>query len=141
MIPVRTIAAGVLMIAGTCGVASAQTAQVTNIAAGRLFVYHGAASGGCPALDWHIVVGANNSLSGMIAWNNMQSMAHATGSIDANQNVNMTATEVGGKGGTATITGKLRPDGWIFADIKGPNVDCKGVAISYFTPPPGGSGG
>lgn len=137
----KMIAASTLVVAAAAsGLASAQPASVTNLPAGRLYVTHSAAGGGCPAVDWHVVVGPNNTLEGMVSWNNMQSMAKVSGDVKNNV-VHMTGKEVGGKERTATVTGTLRPDGWIFADIKGATVDCKGVAIPYFAPPPGGAGG
>jgi hypothetical protein len=35
-----------------------------------------------PALDWHVVLQPDGSLDGVIAWNNMQSLAHALGSLN-----------------------------------------------------------
>ncbi len=102
---------------------------------GRIYVFHSTAQGGCPALDWHVVVGPNSTLSGMIAWNDMQSMAKATGSV-ANGKVEMTATEVGGQGRTAKVDGTLRSDGWFTVNIKGPSIDCVGINIPYYVPPP-----
>src|ERR1700691_6208985 len=94
---------GALAIAATCGAASAQ-----SLPDGRIYVFHSKAAGGCPALDWHVVVGAGNSLSGMIAWNDMKSMAKATGSLGADKTFKMTAKEVGGAGRTATVDGQVR---------------------------------
>ena len=141
MLSVKLIATGALAIAASYGAAFAQTASIKQTAAGRLFVYHAPAAGECPALDWHILVGQNNTLSGIIAWNDMRSMAKATGSISPDGDVHITAKEQGGQGRTATITGKLRQDGWIFADVNGPGIKCKNVAVSYYTAPAGGSGG
>ena len=101
---------------------------------GRIYVFHSTAQGGCPALDWHVVAGANGSLSGMIAWNNMQSMARATGGV-ASGKVELAATEVGGQGRTAMVDGVLRPDGWFTVNIKGPSVDCTGINIPYYVAP------
>ena len=39
------------------------------------------------------------------------------------------------EGETATITGLIRPDGWLFADIKGLNFDCPGVFVYAVEPP------
>jgi hypothetical protein len=112
----------------TCGGALAQVPQ------GRLYVFHSAAQGGCPALDWHVTAGANGALSGMISWNNMESMAHASGTVKNGQ-VQMTATEVGGQNRTATVTGTVRQDGWLTVNVTGPNVSCQGINIPFYTPP------
>src|SRR6516225_835723 len=73
----KTMIAAGLAIAATCGVASAQA-----LPAGRVYTFHSTPQGSCPALDWHVVVQSNGDLSGMIAWNNMQSMARATGTVN-----------------------------------------------------------
>jgi hypothetical protein len=136
MISVKLIAASALAIAATCGVASAQ--QVAP--EGRVYVFHSKATGACPALDWHVVVGANNTLGGMIAWDDMKAMASVTGSVTPNRAFTMTAKEVGGQGRTATVTGQVRTDGWLIANIKGPKIECNGIAVPWFTPPPPGGG-
>lgn len=71
---------------------------VTAVPAGSYYSFHSTAQGGCPALDWHVVVGLNGALSGMIAWNNMQSMAHAEGTVNQQaRTFQMSATEQGGQ--------------------------------------------
>ena len=82
------IAAGVAM-AAICGVASAQVPD------GRVYTFHSRANAGCPALDWHVVAGPNNTLDGMIAWDDMKAMAHAVGTINPTaRTFTMTAHEV-----------------------------------------------
>ena len=133
----KTMIAAGLAIAATCGVASAQT-----LPAGRVYTFHSTPQGSCPALDWHVVVQSNGDLSGMIAWNNMQSMARATGTVNmANRTFSMNAVEVGGQGRTATVTGTVRQDGWLVANINGPNVACTGVNIPWSVAPPAGGNG
>lgn len=91
----KLIAAGALAITAVCGVASAQQGTPPD---GRVYTFHSRAQGGCPALDWHVVAGANNTLSGMIAWDDMKAMAHATGTLNmAAKTFQMTAHEVGGQ--------------------------------------------
>ena len=82
----------------------------TTLPEGRVYDFDFERSrGACPAADWHIVVGANNTLSGVITWDNAQAMAHATGAVNANRTFQMTAVRVdeGGKGNTATIDGTV----------------------------------
>jgi hypothetical protein len=77
----------------------------------------------------------------MISWDNMQAMARATGTYNLqSKTFQMTANEVGGQGRTATVSGTIRPDGWLVANITGPNVNCKGVTVPWYTPTgrPGG---
>lgn len=133
----KTMIAAGLAIAATCGVAAAQ-----NLPEGRVYTFNSKAQGSCPALDWHVVVQSNGGLSGMISWNNMQQMARAQGTVNMSaRTFDMKAVEVGGQGRTAEITGTVRQDGWLVANINGPGVACKGVNIPWsVTPPAGGNG-
>src|SRR4051812_23518793 len=126
---ITTVAAGVLAAASFGSPSSAQAPE------GTVYVFHSSKTGTCPALDWHVMVGANNALTGMIAWDDMKAMAQATGSIGANQTFTMTAKEMGGQGRTATVTGKVS-SGWLNADIKGPNFECKNIQVQVWRPGP-----
>jgi hypothetical protein len=56
----------------------------------------------------------------MISWNGMQDMAHADGTYNMqSRTFQMTANEIGGQGRTATVSGTIRPDGGLVADITG----------------------
>lgn len=124
------LAAGAMAAAATCGVGFAQGGPPE----GRVYSFHSGPQGGCPGLDWHVVA-QGTSLQGMIAWNNMKSMAHATGTVNPTaKTFEMTAKEVGGQGRTATISGSVRPDGYLVANIKGPNVNCQNVTVQWFAP-------
>jgi hypothetical protein len=132
-----TLAAGAVVATATCNLALAQ--QVAP--EGRVYVFHSAKTGACPELDWHVVVGANNSLGGMVAWNGMKSMANVNGTISPNRTFTMTGKEVGGQGRTANITGQLRQDGYLIANVKGPSIECQGITVPWFTAPPQGGQG
>jgi hypothetical protein len=114
------------------GAASAQTA-------GIVYVFHSAPAGTCPALDWHIVMSDDNTLSGMIAWDNMKSMARVEGPITMEKAFHLDAKEIGGAGKTAVVDGKLIP-GWLLASIKGPGIDCQNIKIAVFRPSQGQGG-
>jgi hypothetical protein len=130
--PSKLLATAAVGIAATCGLAAAQ-----GLPEGRVYTFHSRAQGGCPALDWHVVVGANNSLDGMIAWNDMKQMARATGSVNMqSRSFQMNAKEVGGQGRTATVSGTVRQDGYLVANVKGPNVSCQNITVPWFQPPP-----
>jgi hypothetical protein len=131
-----TIAAGAVVVAAASNLALAQ--QVAP--EGRVYVFNSPKTGPCPELDWHVVVGPNNTLSGMVGWNAMKSMASVSGSISPDRTFKMQGKEVGGQGRTANITGQLRGDGWLIANIKGPTIDCKGIAVPWFVSPPPASG-
>jgi hypothetical protein len=133
----KQLATAMLALTAATGVASAQ-GPVYDLPQGRLYAFHSGAGGGCPGLDWHIVVEAGNTLTGMLAWNNMQSMAKVTGSINPSTGkFQMTANEVGGQGRTATITGDVdRDSGWMTASVQGQGVQCQSIKVPWFTPPP-----
>jgi hypothetical protein len=125
------VVTGALAITAIFGVAFAQLPE------GRIYAFHSSAQGGCPPLDWHLVVGPNNTFEGMISWDGMKSMAHVTGSANPQTGaVHMTAQEAGGQGRTATIDGTVQQDGWMVTSIKGDNVACQRVTVPWFTPPP-----
>jgi hypothetical protein len=127
------IAATIVAGAATCGVASAQTPG--------MYVLHSRAAGGCPALDWHVALdptASGDNLSGVIGWDNMKHIARVSGVLNPNTRLfNMTATEVGGEGRTAKIDGQLRLDGWMTANVTGPEVNCTNVTVPYYVPPSG----
>lgn len=144
----RSMAAGVLVIsAAACTpqkppTPPATAAAVQQLPPGRVYTFHSTPQGGCPGLDWHVVLTSDNMLDGMIAWNNMQSIAHATGNINTqSRTFQMTAREVGGRGRTATISGTVRPDGYLVANVTGPNIDCQGITVAWSVPPPPSGGG
>jgi hypothetical protein len=129
----RSLATGALALAATNSVSLAQDSL-----AGKVYAFHSPARGGCPPLDWHIVADTNGTLAGMISWNNMQDMAHATGTYNMQaKTFQMNAREVGGQQRSATITGEIRSDGWLIANLNGPNADCKRVAVPFLAPHPG----
>jgi hypothetical protein len=145
----KSVAAGVLVItAAACtpqqppAPPPAAAAAIQQLPPGRVYTFHSTPQGGCPGLDWHVVLTGDNMLDGMIAWNNMQSLAHATGSINTqNRTFQMTAQEVDGRGRTATITGTVRTDGYLVANVTGPNIECQGITVGWSVPPPPSGGG
>jgi hypothetical protein len=144
----RSTAAGVLVIsAAACtpqpaAPPPAAAAAMQQLPPGRVYTFHSSPQSGCPGLDWHVVLTADNTLDGMVAWNNMQSMAHASGNLNPQaRTFQMTAQEVGGQGRTANISGTVRPDGYLVANIAGPNVNCQGIMVGWSVPPPPSGGG
>ncbi len=115
-------------------------AAVAQVPEGRIYVLHSTAAGACPSLDWHIVVEPNDILAGLIAWDNMRTMARATGRVDReNHTFTMTAVEMGGQNRTATVDGKVDENGTIIANINGPNVTCRSVTIRTYRVPSDGN--
>ncbi|HET7882703.1 MAG TPA: hypothetical protein VFL55_17600 [Acetobacteraceae bacterium] len=102
----------------------------------RVYMLHSRPTGQCPALDWHIGVDdQTHMLSGVITWgDHMQNLARAEGPFDpVNHTFKMEAKEVGGQNRTAQISGQVRQDGWLVANITGP-VSCSNVTIPWFRP-------
>jgi hypothetical protein len=79
------------------GLVARSNAAPPNVPEGRIYVLHSSAIGACPSLDWHIVVERNDVLAGMVAWDNMRTMARATGSVNRKDGTfRMTVVELGG---------------------------------------------
>jgi len=131
----RLIAAGLLALTAATGVATAQ--KPFRLPAGRLYVFHSGPRSGCPGVDWYIVAEAGDTLTGFIAWNNLQSLARATGTLNRRAGTfEMTAHEVGGRT-ELSVTGTVSPtSGWLTADVQGQGVSCRGIKVPWFTPPP-----
>ena len=126
----RVLTVSVLALTASLGAASAQ-----GFPEGRVYTFHSGAQGSCPALDWHVVIGPNNTLNGMIAWDDMKAIAHATGSLNpAARTFSMQVQELGGQGRSATVEGTVRQDGWMVANVNGQNVACTGIAVPWFSP-------
>ena len=135
--PLNTVAVATVAVSAAFNLALARQVVPKD----RVFVYHSEGSGGCPALDWHIVVVANNALHGMIAWSNMADIANVTGSVTPSRTFTIHAVDVtGGQGQAATVTGRVRSDGWIVANINGPKIDCQGISGPWFVKPPAAAG-
>jgi hypothetical protein len=62
------------------------------------------------------------------------SVARLSGTIDAKKSFHMDATAIGVPGRTVAVDGQFGRDGWITANIKGPNVDCKNIRVPLFKP-------
>ena len=131
----KLVAIGILAMTALSGIASGQQQQI-ELPPGRVYTFHSSPGSGCPGVDWHVVVQANNVLAGVVAWNDMQSLARVNGSLDRGTGAfEMTAQEVGGQGRTAKVSGKVDPGtGWLTADVEGPNVSCRSIQVPWFSP-------
>jgi hypothetical protein len=74
--------------------------------AGTSYSVHSNAAGGCPALDWHLVVMNDGSISGMVGVNDMQTMFRVRGTYSG-ANFQLQGQEVGGTR-TAAVNGQLQ---------------------------------
>jgi hypothetical protein len=101
-----------------------------DVPEGRIYVLHSGTEGGCPHLDWLIIVEPDGDVAGMISWNDMKTIAQLTGHVDREaRTFSIVAVEVGGQNARATLEGRVAEDGTIIADVKGPNVVCRAVAV------------
>ena len=131
MIGCRLAAATVIAIAIMGGTAAAQQSQEP-----RIFTFHANASGSCPDLDWHLVLAPDDTVTGMIGWQQMELLVRVTGKLDrANRTFSLLGKEAGGNR-TATIDGTVISPNHLMAHIKAPaaNVDCPNVEVWGMTP-------
>ena len=141
MVLVRSAAVSVLaLVAAACtpsppapAASMAAAAAEQQLPAGRVYGFHSTAQASCPSLDWHIVLEPGGALSGIIAWNDMKSLARASGALDMQTGAfQMTAREIGGPARTATLNGTVdRSSGWMTANIHGQNVNCEGIDVPW----------
>jgi hypothetical protein len=133
----RLIATGVLALTAVTGAASAQQ-QSYNLPPGRIYAFSSDPGGGCPGLDWHVVVQPGNALAGFIAWNHMQSLATVKGSVNTQTGAfELAVEEVANRGRTATVTGKVDPStGWMTASVQGQGLSCQNIRVPWLSPPP-----
>jgi hypothetical protein len=110
---------------------------------GVLYAFHtGPVTGGCPGLDWHITLGADNSLVGFVAWNQGKQIAKLEGALRKDRTFEMAAQEVGGQGRKATVKGTASGD-YINAQINGSGTACDGdnLTVPRVQGGTGGGGG
>ena len=120
------------MLSATIAVTTALSLSPALAQSGQpgLRAYHtGPAVGGCPGLDWHINVGADNSLTGFVAWDGGQHIARLVGSIKKDRTFEMEAQEVGGAGRKATVKGSAGGTN-ISISINGIGNPCDGVILN-----------
>src|ERR1700730_18138260 len=99
--------------------ASAQAPGGNSPFVGKVYVLHSNAVGECPSLDWHLVVGENNTLNGTVGANNMKTMFRVMGRYSNDRTTfRLYGNEIGGTR-TAMVDGKILPDNTLAATIDG----------------------
>ena len=108
----------------------------------RLFAFHSAPTGACPGMDWHVVMGADQSLSGFFAWDGMKHFAKVSGKVETGRVFHMTAVEEGGQGRKGTAKGQVE-DTFIVITLDGTKTGCDGqqISVPYFAGGMSGGGG
>lgn len=95
-----------------------------------LYAFHtGPAVGGCPGLDWHLVLAPNKSLTGFVAWDHGQHMAKVDGMLKKDRTFEMDAQEIGGQARKAVIRGTAYGP-YVNIQISGSGTACDDVYLS-----------
>jgi hypothetical protein len=118
-----TLVTGALLACSGWNIAAAQAPGMapgdTKAYVGRVYTLHTARSGECPSLDWQIVVGENNTLSGLIGADDMKTVFRVAGSFNRQSNTfQLAGAEIGGNRPGA-VNGKLQSDGLLAASLGG----------------------
>jgi hypothetical protein len=124
------VMAGALLSCTGWSVASAQVANGQPYT-GRVYSLHTKSVGGCPALDWHIVVGENQTLSGMIGTDDMKTVFRTTGTFDpVAKTFHLQGKQIGGSR-TGAVNGQIQGDGVMAASLGGLPVGsaCQGKTV------------
>ncbi|HEX3401416.1 MAG TPA: hypothetical protein VHT74_13930 [Acetobacteraceae bacterium] len=126
---------GVTLMTGIAGSAGA-----LDLLPGRVMSFHSEPSSGCPGLDWHIVVAANNQLKGMISWDDMHDIARVTGSANPDGRFHLVFPGMKGSGKGGSIEGQF-PDynGYLTAHVVGAGCPQQDVKVEWFRSPGAGS--
>ena len=126
---------GVTLMTGIAG-----TAGALELTPGRILSFHSESSSGCPGLDWHIVVAANNQLKGMISWDDMHDIARVTGSANPDGRFHLVFPGMKGSGKGGSIEGQF-PDynGYLTAHVVGAGCPQQDVKVEWFRSPGAGS--
>ena len=126
----------IILVVRTAAIALAAAAALNPALAqqdkGTLYAYHtGAAEGGCPPLDWHIIKAPDNKLSGFVVSERTEHMATLKG--EANKNgtfqLDLDPQMVPGATGKVTVNGSARGD-YINLTIDGAGTKCDGITLS-----------
>src|SRR5215469_8477043 len=59
----------------------------------RLYLLHSDAVGTCPSFLWHIIVGQDGVISGLLAWDNRKTVASVAGAIVPNISIERNAAQ------------------------------------------------
>ena len=120
----RMLSAQIAVIA--LAAAASSSPALAQQSKGTLYAFHSSAvEGGCPGLDWHVMLEPDHKVSGFVAWDHGKHMARLDGELDKNGSFELQGKEVGGTGQTATIKGTTGGD-YINATINGSGTACDG---------------
>src|SRR5947209_18876865 len=104
-VPAAVLAGALLSCVGG-SIASAQGTAQTWGQSGTTYAMHSNAAGACPALDWHLVVMSDGTMSGMVGVDDMKTMFRVAGTYSG-ANFHLDGHEVGGTRAGA-VNGQLQ---------------------------------
>jgi len=110
------MAAGALLTGAAWSSAFAQAPAAPPVE-GTVFTVHAPAAGSCPSLDWHVWVGPNGTLSGIVSTDQTTHIWRVTGKLSANSSFHLDSKEVGGQQRTGTVDGQVQPNGALVAKM------------------------
>lgn len=112
--------------------AAGNSARAQQAPEGSVYTTHTPPTGGCPALDWHIAVGPNHTLTGMVGVEGMEDIWKMTGSSTPDRHFHLDGQELGGKQRTGTVDGTVDAKGRLvltMANISGGPSPCNNKTI------------
>jgi|ERR1700733_13683027 hypothetical protein len=121
-----------VIVAGLFMTGLAGTATALQPTQGEVLSFHSEGYGQCPDLDWHLVVGANKHLSGLIAWDGMKNVARVSGSFDEGGKFHLALQPVDGSASPGNVDGQL-PEytGWLTASVTGAGCPHQQVQVQW----------
>ena len=130
-----TVAAA--LVSGAAWLAVPAQAENFPPVEGTVYSTMSPASDGCPELTWHVKVGPNNSLTGILARDGTNDIWRVTGSFKDDRSFQLHGQELDGARRTGDINGYVREsDGsltFTVGDLSGPSTcNNKSVWIRWF---------
>jgi hypothetical protein len=133
----KNAAVAAALISGAVWLAAPAQAANWPPVEGTVYTTTSPATNGCPELTWHVRVGPNNSLTGMVGRDGMNEIWKVTGSYKADHSFHLNGQELGGAQRTNTVDGYVREsDGSLIftvGNMTGPSTcNNKSVWVRWF---------
>src|SRR5271166_5756251 len=123
--PMKSRMLSAQMAAIALAAAASSSPALAQQSKGTLYAFHSSpVVGGCPGLDWHVMLSADHKVSGFVAWDHGKYMARLDGELNKDGSFELVGKEVG-SGKTATVKGTTGGD-YINATIEGSGTACDG---------------
>jgi hypothetical protein len=112
---ITALMAGALLSGVSWNASFAQ--QTSPPVEGTVFTVHAPHNGDCPSLDWHVWVGPNGTLSGIVSTDKTTHIWRVTGQLGPNQTFHLDTRQVGEQGKTGSLDGQVQPNGALVAKM------------------------